>query len=301
MTKEGQWFSDWSEVPSSRHTQIRPTMFPPKDPEKLISMRLERWYVHTPANLHHRWWVEPKANRSSAEKVPRIPFVCQKNECFLFTTELANIRILAKDEWDIGFLKKKKSFSHVHTHTHTRGLCCWYVHKRMIFLSAGFMFRSDKHGAGQQMALPPHFFSLSVHWPDAWEHMFLSEHTAGGSINLISVLNVCVCVAVWGFCPITRTPEGFSWPCWWKRLPCLGTNATPRYPPPTPTQPFPSPAFLFPASTCLVFRKQSLGAFFLPRWGRRCRKPLRRPRPPQTLPTFWRLLRRGRGQSQRGK
>uniref|UniRef100_H3CV39 tRNA (cytosine(34)-C(5))-methyltransferase n=1 Tax=Tetraodon nigroviridis TaxID=99883 RepID=H3CV39_TETNG len=42
MTKEGQWYSDWSEVPSSRHTQIRPTMFPPKDPEKLIGMHLER-------------------------------------------------------------------------------------------------------------------------------------------------------------------------------------------------------------------------------------------------------------------
>ncbi|KAI5621649.1 tRNA (cytosine(34)-C(5))-methyltransferase isoform X1 [Silurus asotus] len=42
MTKEGQWYSDWSEVPSSRHTQIRPTMFPPSDPEKLKSMQLER-------------------------------------------------------------------------------------------------------------------------------------------------------------------------------------------------------------------------------------------------------------------
>ncbi|XP_038581138.1 RNA cytosine-C(5)-methyltransferase NSUN2-like [Micropterus salmoides] len=42
MTKEGQWYSDWSEVPSSRHTQIRPTMFPPKDPEKLASLHLER-------------------------------------------------------------------------------------------------------------------------------------------------------------------------------------------------------------------------------------------------------------------
>lgn len=51
MTKEGQWYSDWSDVPSSRHTQIRPTMFPPKHPEKLISMHLERWYVHTRANL----------------------------------------------------------------------------------------------------------------------------------------------------------------------------------------------------------------------------------------------------------
>ncbi|TRY60224.1 hypothetical protein DNTS_026373 [Danionella cerebrum] len=42
MTKEGQWFSDWSEVPTSRQTQIRPTMFPPKDQEKLAKMRLER-------------------------------------------------------------------------------------------------------------------------------------------------------------------------------------------------------------------------------------------------------------------
>lgn len=42
MTKEGQWYTDWSEVPSSRHTQIRPTMFPPKDPEKLASFHLER-------------------------------------------------------------------------------------------------------------------------------------------------------------------------------------------------------------------------------------------------------------------
>jgi len=45
MTKDGQWFSDWSEVPKSRHTQIRPTMFPPTDPEKLADMRLERWQV----------------------------------------------------------------------------------------------------------------------------------------------------------------------------------------------------------------------------------------------------------------
>lgn len=42
MTKEGQWYSDWSEVPTSRHTQIRPTMFPPKDAQKLASMHLER-------------------------------------------------------------------------------------------------------------------------------------------------------------------------------------------------------------------------------------------------------------------
>ncbi|XP_033831347.1 RNA cytosine C(5)-methyltransferase NSUN2 [Periophthalmus magnuspinnatus] len=42
MTKDGQWFSDWAAVPTSRHTQIRPTMFPPKDAEKLANMHLER-------------------------------------------------------------------------------------------------------------------------------------------------------------------------------------------------------------------------------------------------------------------
>ncbi|XP_060915385.1 RNA cytosine C(5)-methyltransferase NSUN2 [Labrus mixtus] len=42
MTKEGQWYPTWADVPSSRHTQIRPTMFPPTDPEKLASMHLER-------------------------------------------------------------------------------------------------------------------------------------------------------------------------------------------------------------------------------------------------------------------
>lgn len=42
MTRDGQWFADWDEVPHSRHTQIRPTMFPPKDPEKLQAMHLER-------------------------------------------------------------------------------------------------------------------------------------------------------------------------------------------------------------------------------------------------------------------
>ncbi|MBN3290330.1 NSUN2 methyltransferase, partial [Polypterus senegalus] len=42
MTRNGQWFSDWSEVPQGLHTQIRPTMFPPTDPEKLKEMKLER-------------------------------------------------------------------------------------------------------------------------------------------------------------------------------------------------------------------------------------------------------------------
>ncbi|XP_051927888.1 RNA cytosine C(5)-methyltransferase NSUN2 [Hippocampus zosterae] len=42
MTKEGKWYTDWSEVPTSRHTQIRPTMFAPTDAEKLAGMHLER-------------------------------------------------------------------------------------------------------------------------------------------------------------------------------------------------------------------------------------------------------------------
>ncbi|XP_062941996.1 RNA cytosine C(5)-methyltransferase NSUN2 isoform X2 [Cynocephalus volans] len=42
MTKDGQWFADWDSVPHSRHTQIRPTMFTPKDLEKLQAMHLER-------------------------------------------------------------------------------------------------------------------------------------------------------------------------------------------------------------------------------------------------------------------
>ncbi|KAJ7991702.1 hypothetical protein DPEC_G00286620 [Dallia pectoralis] len=42
MTKEGQWYNDWSEVPANRHTQIRPTMFPPTNTEKLAQMKLER-------------------------------------------------------------------------------------------------------------------------------------------------------------------------------------------------------------------------------------------------------------------
>ncbi|KAM4705052.1 RNA cytosine C(5)-methyltransferase NSUN2 [Rhinophrynus dorsalis] len=42
MTKEGQWFEKWKDVPQNRHTQIRPTMFPPEDEEKLKAMNLNR-------------------------------------------------------------------------------------------------------------------------------------------------------------------------------------------------------------------------------------------------------------------
>ncbi|XP_007114447.2 RNA cytosine C(5)-methyltransferase NSUN2-like [Physeter macrocephalus] len=42
MTKDGQWFAAWDDVLHSRHTQIWPIMFPPKDPEKSQAMHLER-------------------------------------------------------------------------------------------------------------------------------------------------------------------------------------------------------------------------------------------------------------------
>ncbi|CAO2592097.1 RNA cytosine C(5)-methyltransferase NSUN2 [Lemmus lemmus] len=42
MTRDGQWFAGWDEVPQGRHTQVRPTMFPPRDLEKLQAMHLER-------------------------------------------------------------------------------------------------------------------------------------------------------------------------------------------------------------------------------------------------------------------
>ncbi|NXT20333.1 NSUN2 methyltransferase, partial [Syrrhaptes paradoxus] len=42
MLKDGQWFEEWKDVPSNRQTQIRPTMFPVKDEEKLKAMNLDR-------------------------------------------------------------------------------------------------------------------------------------------------------------------------------------------------------------------------------------------------------------------
>lgn len=65
MTKDGQWFAEWDEVPHSRHTQIRPTMFPPKEPEKLQAMHLERWWVS--ATLWVRGWWEGRALGHSCE------------------------------------------------------------------------------------------------------------------------------------------------------------------------------------------------------------------------------------------
>ncbi|NWJ07792.1 NSUN2 methyltransferase, partial [Crypturellus undulatus] len=42
MLKDGQWFEEWKDVPPNRQTQIRPTMFPIKEEQKLKAMNLER-------------------------------------------------------------------------------------------------------------------------------------------------------------------------------------------------------------------------------------------------------------------
>uniref|UniRef100_A0A8B9GBV7 tRNA (cytosine(34)-C(5))-methyltransferase n=1 Tax=Amazona collaria TaxID=241587 RepID=A0A8B9GBV7_9PSIT len=51
MLKDGQWLEEWKDVPSNRQTQIRPTMFPVKDEEKLKAMNLERCFRILP---HHQ-------------------------------------------------------------------------------------------------------------------------------------------------------------------------------------------------------------------------------------------------------
>uniref|UniRef100_A0A9J7X122 tRNA (cytosine(34)-C(5))-methyltransferase n=1 Tax=Cyprinus carpio carpio TaxID=630221 RepID=A0A9J7X122_CYPCA len=80
MTKEGQWFSDWSEVLKSRHTQIRPTMFPPTDPEKLASMKLERCMRILP---HHQntggFFVAVLVKKAPMPWNRRYPKICHKD------------------------------------------------------------------------------------------------------------------------------------------------------------------------------------------------------------------------------
>uniref|UniRef100_A0A8C1ACM5 tRNA (cytosine(34)-C(5))-methyltransferase n=1 Tax=Cyprinus carpio carpio TaxID=630221 RepID=A0A8C1ACM5_CYPCA len=82
MTKEGQWFSDWSEVLKSRHTQIRPTMFPPTDPEKLASMKLERCMRILP---HHQntggFFVAVLVKKAPMPWNRRYPKELQMGEC----------------------------------------------------------------------------------------------------------------------------------------------------------------------------------------------------------------------------
>lgn len=71
MTRDGQWFPAWDDVPQGRHTQIRPTMFPPKDPESLQAMHLERWWVGGAAGPRAGpAWPGPCARPPSAGNVP---------------------------------------------------------------------------------------------------------------------------------------------------------------------------------------------------------------------------------------
>ncbi|XP_066435306.1 RNA cytosine C(5)-methyltransferase NSUN2 [Eleutherodactylus coqui] len=89
MTKEGQWFDKWEDVPTSRHTQIRPTMFP-RDEAKMKEMNLQRCLRILP---HHQntggFFVavflkkapmpwnrrQPKALRRAPAIVPAVPVV----------------------------------------------------------------------------------------------------------------------------------------------------------------------------------------------------------------------------------
>ncbi|XP_007660945.2 RNA cytosine C(5)-methyltransferase NSUN2 [Ornithorhynchus anatinus] len=80
MMKDGQWFADWKDVPQSRHTQIRPTMFPPKDQEKLKAIHLERCLRILP---HHQntggFFVAVLLKKSSMPWNKRQPKLQRKN------------------------------------------------------------------------------------------------------------------------------------------------------------------------------------------------------------------------------
>ncbi|KAK1345272.1 hypothetical protein QTO34_013982 [Cnephaeus nilssonii] len=91
MTKDGQWFAEWDEVPHSRHTQIRPTMFPPKDPEKLQAMHLERCLRILP---HHQntggFFVAVLVKKSSMPWNKRPPKVSNFSASY-YSTEIPNV------------------------------------------------------------------------------------------------------------------------------------------------------------------------------------------------------------------
>ncbi|CAJ0919554.1 unnamed protein product [Ranitomeya imitator] len=101
MTKEGQWFDRWEDVPTSRHTQIRPTMFP-RDEMKMKEMNLHRCLRILP---HHQntggFFVavlikkapmpwnrrQPKALRRAPAAVPDVPVVAADPE---YVTEVVS-------------------------------------------------------------------------------------------------------------------------------------------------------------------------------------------------------------------
>uniref|UniRef100_A0A8C6QQ69 tRNA (cytosine(34)-C(5))-methyltransferase n=1 Tax=Nannospalax galili TaxID=1026970 RepID=A0A8C6QQ69_NANGA len=88
MTRDGQWFADWDEVPQGRHTQIRPTMFPLKDQEKLQAMHLERCLRILP---HHQntggFFVAVLIKKSSMPWNKRHPKVQSKSSEIRGTTQ----------------------------------------------------------------------------------------------------------------------------------------------------------------------------------------------------------------------
>ncbi|KPP74911.1 tRNA (cytosine(34)-C(5))-methyltransferase-like [Scleropages formosus] len=92
MTRTGEWYSDWSEVPVSRHTQIRPTMFPPTDREKLKEMKLERCMRILP---HHQntggFFVAVLVKKAAMPWNRRYPKVEElKRPCLTAATALTN-------------------------------------------------------------------------------------------------------------------------------------------------------------------------------------------------------------------
>ncbi|XP_008588557.1 PREDICTED: tRNA (cytosine(34)-C(5))-methyltransferase [Galeopterus variegatus] len=91
MTKDGQWFADWDSVPHSRHTQIRPTMFTPKDLEKLQAMHLERCLRILP---HHQntggFFVAVLVKKSSMPWNKRQPKLQGKSAEIRETTQLSS-------------------------------------------------------------------------------------------------------------------------------------------------------------------------------------------------------------------
>ncbi|XP_015282566.1 PREDICTED: tRNA (cytosine(34)-C(5))-methyltransferase [Gekko japonicus] len=100
MTKDGQWFEDWKAVPPSRHTQIRPTMFPLKDEAKLKALNLERCLRILP---HHQntggFFVAVLIKKSAMpwnKRPPKLP-PSQKTEHVAQSSEAVSVETVEGD------------------------------------------------------------------------------------------------------------------------------------------------------------------------------------------------------------
>lgn len=102
MTREGHWYDEWSDVPKNKHTQIRPTMFPIKDPEKLKIMNLERCIRVLP---HHQntggFFVAVLEKRAPMPWNKREPKLRHKAEMVNPSAEGADEKSAAVDETKI--------------------------------------------------------------------------------------------------------------------------------------------------------------------------------------------------------